>query len=101
MGIKIINGHAYSKPREIKWIKHLKKSGGIGNVVSESSLSSNANLILIDWCLLSRLFHSLISIHAKDTLQRKISQTTDTEENRKLTKTQQKDQNLKNSKLLQ
>ena len=78
MGIKIINGHAYSKPTEIKGAKHLEESGGIGNVVSESSLSSNANLILIDLCLLSRLFHSLISIHAQHTLQRKISQTTGT-----------------------
>lgn len=48
------------------WImqkKNLKESGGIGNIISHSSLSGNANLILVNGSLRLGLLHPLISIH--------------------------------------
>ena len=51
-----------------KTIKHnaennLEQSGGIGNVISHSALSSNPNLILVYRCFCPWLLHPLVPIH--------------------------------------
>lgn len=47
----------------------LEESGGVGNVVPDSALSGNANLILVNGRFLPRLLYPLIPIHVSLSLQ--------------------------------